>query len=1034
MKRKLFLAAMFLLLFATNAISLSNQKSSTPNERWEAFQKQQEMQSKSLFKNLYFRSVGPLVMSGRVVDVEPSPKDPYTFYVAYATGGLWKTVNNGLRFKSIFEGQNAVTIGDFVIDPNNPDIIWVGTGEQNSSRSSYAGTGIYKTIDGGKTWKCMGLEDTHHIGRVLIDPKNSNIVFVAALGHLYTENKERGIYRTKDGGKTWEKVLYINSRTGFVDIVINPKNPNVLYAASWEKDRKAWNFVEGGEGSGIYKSSDGGTTWVRLSGGFPHGKYVGRIGLALYDKNPDIVYALVDNQSPRPEKDQEEDAPITPRKLLKMSKEDILSLTNDELGNFIRSIGLHHDYTPEIIREMLAEKEISPEDLITFIRKNNPHAFDPTIIGPEIYRSDDAGKTWRKMNKTYIDNFYSTYGYYFGQIRVAPNDENRIYILGIPLLTSKDGGKHFEWIGGKNVHVDHHALWLDPRFPDHMIDGNDGGLNLTYDGGKSWWKLNTLPVGQFYSVNVDMAKPYNIYGGMQDNGVYKGSSESKPLKTAPWKPIGGGDGMQVQIDPNDFTVYTGSQFGYYFRLDQKTNKRKSITPLPHLFDSPLRYNWETPILLSPHSSNVLYFGTNRLFRSLDRGDTWQAISPDLTSNPKVAGDVPYGTITTISESPLSFGLIYVGTDDGKIHITMDGGVTWKEIDKGLPKGLWCSRVIASRYQKCTAYVSLNGYRNDDFRAYLYRTRNYGRTWESISSNLPDESINVIREDPINPHILYVGTDMGVFVSIDDARHWEILQSGIPIVPVHDLVIHPRDRDLVVGTHGRSIYVMHVMPIQELTPRVMAEKVHLFEIKNIRDQKYRERKPRSWSYPSDTPTVNIYYWLAENGKVDFTVKDKNGNIVKRFNDRGNRGINTYKWDMKLDRDVVLALRKKNAEEKLALIEKKLTEAKKAEKSASDIEKLIIAKKRALRKVESIQKIIDEKKKYRDLPEKEKKLTPVYVSEGEYKIKIQFGTESDSTTLRVLPAKKYSFGKKEREKRNKEWKEKRKIKKLLEDYKK
>ncbi|NOZ62889.1 MAG: glycosyl hydrolase [Calditrichaeota bacterium] len=942
-------------------------------------------------------------MSGRVVDIEPHPTEPYTFFVAYATGGLWRTSSNGQRFEPLFENQNAISIGDIAVDPRNPDIIWVGTGEKNSSRSSYSGTGIYKTIDGGKSWAFMGLADIHHTGRIVIHPQNSDIVYVAALGHLYTENEERGVYRTKDGGKTWEKILYVSPRTGFVDLVISPKDPNIIFAAAWEKDRKAWNFVEGGNESGIYKSTDGGDNWTRLSGGFPQGKFVGRIGLAVYPENPDIVYAIMDNQKIRPKKDQKETAAISAKKLLHMKKKDLLALSDNEFEGFLRRYGFQKKYSAEIVREMIVNDELTKDDLLEFIRKNNPHAFDPQIIGAEIYRSDDGGASWRKMNEDYINSFYSTYGYYFGEIRVAPHDPNRIYILGIPLLTSADGGKSIEWVSGKGVHGDHHAFWIDPNFPNHLIDGNDGGLNISYDGGKSWWKLNYVPVGQFYSVNVDMAEPYNIYGGLQDNGVYKGSSKSVPLKTSPWKAIYGGDGMQVQIDPKDFTVYTGFQFGNYARINQKTKKRTSITPMPDIKDPGLRYNWQTPIWLSAHCSNVLYFGANRLYRSLDRGDTWQAISPDLTTNPKEIGDVPYATITSIMESPITFGLIYVGTDDGRIHVTRDGGYTWKEIGKSLPQGLWCSRVIASYYDEGTAYVTLNGYRDDDFRAYVFRTRDFGENWKSIKSNMPDEALNVIREDPYNPHVLYVGSDKGVFVSINDGKSWDVLQTGIPIVPAHDMVIHPRDHELVVGTHGRSIYVINVKPIQELTPVVMKKVVHLFEPKEIREEARWKRAPSFWARPSEPTLLDIHYWLNQSDDVKILVKNKKGQVLRTLKDKGIRGINTLKWDLTIDRNIAFANEVAAAQKELKSLAKKLAKAKKENKKITEIQTLEGKITRAKEKIRQITEKISKLKKYGKLAEKKlrKKVAPAYLSKGNFTIEVHAGKFSDSKTLKVLP---------------------------------
>lgn len=1025
---------LFLITFLFSPPTIPQENPSTPEQKLAAFQQRAQMTENSLFKNLSFRCVGPIVMSGRVVDIEPHPNEPYTFYVAYATGGLWKTTSNGMGFKSLFDNQNAISIGDIAIDAKNPDMIWVGTGENNSSRSSYSGTGIYKTTDEGKNWQFMGLGDSHHIGKIVIHPNNSYIVYVAALGHLYTENEERGIYRTKDGGKTWEKVLYVNPRTGFVDLVMDPTNPDVLYAAAWEKDRKAWDFTEGGTGSGVYKTIDGGDNWERIGGGFPQGEFVGRIGLAVYPKNPSIVYALVDNQQARPNEDQKEDAPITARKLLKMTKRDILGLTDNDLNSFLRRYGFHKEYTTQIIRDLLTDGDISTQDFIDFIKKNNPQTFNPTIVGAEVYRSDNAGKTWTKTNEDYINSFYSTYGYYFGEIRVAPEDENKIYILDIPLLTSNDGGKNFEWLGGKGVHGDHQAFWVDPNFPNHLIDGNDGGLNITYDGGENWWKLNYVPVGQFYTVNVDMAEPYNIYGGLQDNGVFKGSSRSKPDRFSPWQRIYGGDGMYIQIDPKDFTVYTGFQFGNYARINSKTKKSIRITPRPHLQDPGLRYNWQTPILLSSHSRNVLYFGSNRLFRSFDRGDHWQAISPDITTNPDSVGDVPYATITTISESKITYGLIYVGTDDGRIWITKNSGYDWKEIGQNLPQGLWCSRIEASRFEEGTAYLSLNGYRNDDFHSYIYRTRDFGETWESIKSNMPDEAVNVIREDPYNPHVLYVGTDLGVFVSLDEAESWHVLQTGIPISPAHDMVIHPRDHDLVVGTHGRSIYVMNVEPIQELTPAVMEKNIFLFDIKEIKEESRWSRKPRFWTRPDDPTILEIHYWLAEDGKTLFTIKDQKENIVRQIKHEGVKGINTLKWDLTLDREIVSKLQNKKAQKKVTAALKKLEKAKKSKKSELEMAKLVGEFNRATQNLETIHESIADYKKYKHLPEDQlrKKVAPVYVSKGEYKVELTVGKETVAQILKVAAVKKGRSSSPTERKINKKWEQEKRRKRIKKEY--
>ncbi|MCP4452017.1 MAG: glycosyl hydrolase, partial [Planctomycetes bacterium] len=943
----------------------------TPEAQAKAFQQRQEMHENGLFQDVAFRCVGPVVMSGRVVDIQPAPKDPYAFYVAYATGGLWKTENNGMRFTPLFEGENAVALGAIAVDTRNPDVLWVGTGEANSARSHYAGTGIYKSTDAGETWQCMGLTDSHHIGRILIDPKNSNRVLVAAMGHLYSENTQRGVFLTKDGGKTWSKVLYLNPTTGAIDITFDPTHPNVLYAAMWEKTRTAWNIEESGPSSGIYKSRDGGETWTLLDG-FPSDEHTGRIGLAVAPNNPSVVYALLDNQAPKPDADQYGDDKISARKLPAMTKEEVLALTNKELDTFVRRSGFHSDYTGELIREQLDANDMTVQDLVDYMVRLNPLATAPRIKGAEVYRSDDAGDTWQKMNLTDLDSMYNIAGYYFGQIRVAPDNADLIYIMGLPLLKSEDGGRTYESLGAANVHVDHHAMWIDPAHPDHIINGNDGGLNLTYDGGQTWQKLNFVSVGQFYAVNVDMAEPYNIYGGLQDNGTFKGSSRSVANESAPWERVSGGDGFYIQI-ADDFTTYAGSQFGHYARIDTNGRRARVRPGTPKMDEPGLLFNWQTPILLSSHSDNVLYYGANRLFRSLDRGENLKSISPVLTQ-PDTSGNVPYGTLTTIAESRQTFGVLYTGTDDGRIHMTPDGGFTWKEIGNYLPSDLWCSRIETSYHTDGVVYLSLNNYRNDDFSVYLYKSTDFGQTWVSIAGNLPQESVNVIREDPINPHVLYVGTDVGVFVSLDDGASWEVLQNNIPLSPAHDLVVHPRDRDLVVGTHGRSIYVMDVEPIQKLTPKIQAKAVHLFNLPWTRDLNRWERKVSAVVSTFEPDPMTLQYWCGQEGNVTITISTKDGRLVHKQHGESRRGINTVTWDLIVDRDAELAWQMDDAKKKLKEAEDKRAKAEeetekkddKAEENDSKTTKLVKAVEDAQNTVKSIQRVMDEAEQYANQP--------------------------------------------------------------------
>ena len=1015
--------ALFIMGLCGQNAGADPQEATTVGQRSGAFRQRQKMHKKGLFHDLSFRCVGPVVMSGRVVDIQPHPEDPHSFFVAYATGGLWKTENNGMRFTSLFEGYDAVALGALAVDTHDPNTIWLGTGEANSARSHYSGTGVYKTTDSGESWTCVGLKDSHHVGRILIHPDDPNTVFAAAMGHLYSENAQRGVFRTQDGGKTWKKVLYQNPSTGAIDISFDPSNPDILYAAMWEKVRRAWNIDESGPSSGIYKSIDGGDTWQCLEG-FPQGPHIGRIGLAVAPSNPAVVYALLDNQEPRPDEDQYGDDKISRRKLPSMSKADVLALTDKELETFVRRSGFHADHTVEMIRGQLDANEISVQDLVDYTVRLDDGALTPVVRGAEVYRSDNAGRTWTKMNLTFL-SAYNIAGYYFGQIRVAPDDQDLIYIMGVPLLKSTDGGRSYESIGGPGVHVDHHAMWIDPAHPLHIINGNDGGLNLSYDGGETWQKLNYVPVGQFYAVNVDMADPYYIYGGLQDNGTYKGSSRSVSNEGAPWERVSGGDGFYIQIAP-DFTTYAGSQFGHYSRIDTNGQRARVRPDAPRMDEPAQRFNWQTPILLSSHSPNVLYYGSNRVFRSLDRGENLQPLSPVLTS-PAESGNVPYGTVTTIAESHQTFGILYAGTDDGRIHMTPDGGFSWKEVGNYLPAHLWCSRIETSYHTDGVVYMSLTGYRNDDFRSYLYQSKDFGQTWTSIKGNLPDESVNVIREDPLNPHVLYVGTDVGVFVSIDHGQSWEVLQTGIPMSPAHDLVIHARDRDLVVGTHGRSIYVMDIEPIQTLTPKIRREPVHVFDLAWTRDYNRWDRKASAVIRKSTPDALQIRYWAARKGKARITIKTDDDRVVHEQQHKSRQGINVVDWDLLVDRDAELAWQLEQAQKKQQEAQDKLDKARepaqeKAEdsedetesqpadkaqateskpKDADKIAKLSKGLEEAVDKVESIQRVIDEVETYANQPQdtQDRMVRKIYITEGEYSATVTLGDDTASQSLQV-----------------------------------
>lgn len=896
-KYLLFLIILSLIIsfsFAQNQKSLPT----SPNDRFRAWEYQSRLKEISPFRNLLWKCVGPTFVGGRISGIAVHPDKPYTIFVAVGSGGVWKSENNGTTWEPIFDSQPTFAIGAIAIAPSNPDIIWVGTGEELMARSSYAGVGIFKSTDGGKTWKNMGLHDSHHISKILIDPVDPDIVYVAVLGHEYTFNEERGLFKTTDGGKSWQKILYISPKTGVVDVAMDPFDRNILYASAWERDRKAWNNVESGEESGIYKSIDGGKTWKKLTNGFPVGKHVGRIGLAVAPSNPNVVYAFLDNQASRAGLSEEKriEVGLNISKIEKMTKEEFLKIDLKVLTSFLREMGVPPLYTAETILEMIKKGELTPKSFAEYLLNLylDRKLHETNIIGAEVYRSDDKGESWRKVNTQDLQFMFHTYGYSFCDIRVSPDNENKIYILGIRLLKSEDGGKTFKDIS-EGVHVDHHDLWIDPKNPDRLIDGNDGGLYFSYDGGKTWKHINNIPIAEFYAISVDNDNPYNIYGGTQDNGTLYGPSTSlvDPLRwdfTDRWKSIAGGDGFFVFKDPYDSnTVYFEYQFGKLIRKSLKDGTEKDIMPVAKIGEPPLRYNWMTPFIISCHNPFILYYGANKLFKSLNRGDSWICISPDLTNpSPEKQGDVPYSTITTIAESPLRPGLIYVGTDDGNVWVTMNEGVTWKKINKGLPSK-WVSRIVASKYEEGTVFLAMTGYREDDFSSYLFMSMNYGENWQSISSNLPAESINVIREDPHYKNILYVGTDLGIYVSLDRGKTWHSLRSNLPTCAVHDIVVHPIEDDLIIGTHGRSAWIMKDLEIIKKLEDIKDRDIFIFDIKPVRLSEVREERK-----------VSIYYYLKKVPmKLKVIVMDEEERSKELVAPK-EEGINRVEWDLSFDR--------------------------------------------------------------------------------------------------------------------------------------
>jgi len=727
--------------------------------RADAWRRHVKGKEESALKELQWRCVGPAYGGGRIESIACPSGYTSTMYVGAGSGNVWKTENNGATWKPIFENESTFAVGCVAVAPTDADIVWVGTGEVLMARSSYAGTGVFKSVDGGQSWRHMGLPDTYHIARVLIDPVDCDVVYVAAIGHNYTYNEERGLFKTTDGGGTWEKILYVSEKVGCVEVIMDPTDNRTLYAVMWERDRKAWDNVTAGPGSGAYKSTDAGKTWKRLTGGLPTGEHVGRIGLAIAPLDANIIYALVDNQGER--------------------------------------------------------------------------ADDGKRIGGEVYRSSDKGESWKKVNE---EPLATSINYGFCLIRVSPDNTDQVYVLGTYLLTSNDGGKSYERNQGKIInlrphdssviHLDHHDMWIDPLNPDRLINGTDGGIYMSYDRGKTWLRVNNFPICEIYAVTVDMAEPYNVYIGTQDNAAMYGPAEYtlSDQGVEPWRhvyldPWGGGDSYFTWVDPTDSnTIYYEHQFGALRRRDMKAQKSKSIRPKGKKGEEPLRFNWMTPFFISHYDASTLYCGANKLFKSTDRGDNWTCISVDLSSQPgaEKQGNVPYGTITMASESPLKKGMLYVGTDDGNVHVTQDDGGTWTKINAGLPEK-WVSRVAASGHELETVYVSLTGYRSDDFAAYVYMSNDFGKTWKSIAGDLPSEPINVIAEDPRDEDILYVGTDLGVHISLNRGRSWMSLCNNLPTTAVHDLVVHPREYELVAGTHGRGVFVLDVNDILTYKP-------------------------------------------------------------------------------------------------------------------------------------------------------------------------------------------------------------------------
>lgn len=876
-------------------------------------QGQEEETEHPILGSYQWRQVGPANMSGRVSDIAiPPGGEASTIYVAAAAGGLWKTINNGTTWKQIFQGGKTAAVGDVAIAPSDPNVIYVGMGEPHSRNSISWGDGVYRSTDGGESWRHLGLEYTFHIGRIVVDPRDPDIVYVAALGNLWSKTKgDRGLYkrvRSETGQLTWKKLKGFDDGTGFYDVILDPENPDVVYATSWERDRKPWVFLSGGgPNNGIWKSTDAGQTWIRLEGnGLPPSEQNGKISLDIYPQDTSTIYARIENFADDPNASQPDSAQVA-----------------------------------------------------RMARAGRGRMSTPNMNGT--YRSTDSGQSWQRVDRVNGRPFY------YCQLRVDPNDADTIYLIDSSLY-KMDVEEALKWVdnyesggqqrgpggGGEargvvNItgshHVDFHAMWIDPTNSNHLVVGSDGGVSVSWDQGETWDFCDNLALGQFYAVTYDMAQPYNVYGGLQDNGTWGGPHATifqSGILNRDWYFYVGGDGFHVQVDPEDpdLVLYAESQGGRITRFNRATGQSQMIQPRaprrqmpdlterqrqfmmsggmgqPNIVPEPepgtmYRFNWSSPIILSPHNPKTVYFGGNVLFKSVNRGETWSVVSPDLTTadttkiNARNRGDMPTGaenhcTIITIGESPLVPGLIWVGTDDGLVHLTRDGGVNWTEVTgnlQGVPANTWVSRVRPSGHEVGRAYVTFDGHRFGDITTYVFRTDDFGQSWKRLGGGLPtDDPAYVITEDPVNPNLVYLGTEWGVYVSLDTGESWSPFSNNLPVAPVHDLVVHPRDRDLIIATHGLSLWVMDdVSGLQSLGPAVMEKDFALLDIQPAVAWGFRmeqvSRGDKVFQAQNPSTSFKVNYWVGKPAeKVDITIESIDGAPVRTMEGPGDYGLN------------------------------------------------------------------------------------------------------------------------------------------------
>ena len=773
------------------------------------------------------------------------------------TGGVWKTTNNGVTFENVTDSAGINSVGAVAVAPSDANVVWVGSGDNSITRSAYYGNGIYKSMDAGKSWKNMGLADTQHFSRIVIHPGNPDMVYAAALGHLFSSNAERGVFKSSDGGRTWTKSLYRNDHTGAVDLVMDPRDPNVLYAAMYDGARHPWHLDDGGPESGIYKTTDGGANWTKLANGLPAGT-IGRIGIDICRTHPDTIYAVMDN-----------------------------------FNSMTRPAGTG--------------------------RGGRGGGVGP--IGGEVYRTDDGGRTWHRTSAEGEDVSRKA-GYSFNQITVDPNDPERAFITGSNMISSRDGGKTWAGLGAygrgdlvfRGTFGDFRSLWIDPLDSEHMIATSDGGVSISYDGGRTADHMFNIKAGEVYAIGVDNAQPYNLYAGLQDHENWKGpvNGPSGRVGIEDWVTTGIGDGMYNVVDPNGRYLYNTQEFGKMARVDMEQHTRTVIAPPKPENISFLRYNWTAPVAMSPHDSKVIYAGAQVLFRSPDRGDHWEVISPDLTTNDdgKITRppntSIQFCTFTTMAESPAQAGVIWVGADDGKVQVTRDTGAHWTDVTAkiaaaGGPADAWVTRVYPSRFAAGTAYVAKSRRRFDDFRPYVYRTTDFGASWVDISKGL-QSGVNAILEDSTKASLLFAGTDTGVAVSLDTGKSWMPFRSNMPVVPVHDLALQARDADLIAGTYGRGLWVAHIAPLRDMNGELLASDAALFQI-----PPYAARGGGAWGNyhlygdrypvtPNEPNGISIAYYLRQDGAATITVADASGKEVRKLDAQAKAGINRAFWNL------------------------------------------------------------------------------------------------------------------------------------------